>query len=246
MNQTADAQQIDKNQHPAVALIVGASSGLGRALALELADRYHLVLLASSSARLEETDDLLRRQSGQSATLVAMNLENHDEIDAVVAGLWQRFGRLDLLCLCAANTTEATPLAHLAQKDFDKMLNVNLSAPFRILRACDAILRHTAHAQIAAITGRMSADGVAPNAFTAGFDASKAALMQLVQSYALELGQTSTRAFTVDPGHFGSRLRRTVFPGQKSANLPDASEKARKIAEIVLNGNAVNAAHYDV
>ena len=229
-----------------VALLVGASSGLGRELALALAEHYHLVLLASSQARLEETDDLLREKYGTSATLVPLDLKKHDTIDAMIAGLWQRFGRLDLLCLIAATIGEATPLAHCDPKKFNDMINVNLSAPFRILRACDAVLRQSPDAQVACITGMMSENGTTPNAFTAGFDASKAALLQLSQSYARELEQTSVRAFTIDPTCFESRLRRKVFPGQKSDTLPSASEKAAKIAEILLNNQASNGTHYTV
>ena len=234
------------SQNKPIALLVGASSGLGREIALILAEHYHLVLLASAQARLEETDDLLREKYGVSATLVPMNLEKHDEIDAMIASLWQRFGRLDLLCLLAATIAEATPLAHCDPKGFNKMLNVNFVAHFRILRACDAILRQSENALVASITGTMSTDGKTPNAYTAGFDASKAALLQLMHSYARELEQTSVRAITIDPACFASRLRRKIFPGQKSESLPSAADKAAKIAKILLDHQVINAAHYDV
>ena len=229
-----------------VAFLVGASSGLGRALACALVKSYQLILLASSRARLEETDDMLRKNHGVSATLVPMNLERHDDIDAMVAGIWRRFARLDLLCGLAATIAEAAPLAHTDPKAMLKMTMVNTLAHFRLLRACDAMLKNTMQSRVMMITGGMRDDGQTPNAFTAGFDASKAALQKLTQSYALELGQSEVKAVTIDPGCFESRLRRKVFPGQTARTLPQASKKAQAIAQLLRDDQFMNGAHCDI
>lgn len=229
-----------------VALLVGASSGLGRALAVALAKDYRLILLASSQARLEQTDDLVRQQSGKSATLVPFDLQNHDDIHAMVARIWQRFTRLDLFIGLAATIAEASPLAHLSPELHEKMHRVNYLGIARILSSCDPVLRHTENARVIMITGTMNNTDDTPNAYTAAFNASKAALDTLSSSYALELEQTSVRVATVHPRPFASRLRRKIFPGLAENALPSAREKAETLVKILRNDTFTNGMHLEI
>lgn len=226
-----------------IALISGGSSGLGLALAQRLAAEYHPVLLARSTARLEMADDSLRQQGIEGATLVPMDLRDHTNIDSMIAGLYQRFGRLDLLVGAAATICPSAPLAHCDPGQVEDMYAVNLLANFRLLRASDALLRQARAGMVVMITGRMGVDDK-PNAFTAAFDATRAALETLTLHYALELSQTPLRAVTVDPGAFASSLRRVVFPGIKDDSLPSASEKAEALAKLILDNDLVNGRHY--
>ena len=219
-----------------IALLVGASSGLGAALAQAIAPHYHLVLVARTQARLEVLDDALRAQ-GHSATLVPVDLaEQHDHIDHIVAGLWQRFTRLDLLVGLAATTADASPLAHLAPPDFTRMMMVNCQAHYRFLRATDALLRQAPKGRALMVGGRLHNDYKAKhNPFTAGFDASKAALEQMTHNFCAELSHTNLKAGLVLPHPFDSRLRRIVYPGQSPEKLSSATQQAAYLTQHILN-----------
>ena len=214
-----------------VALITGASRGIGAAVArLFGAEGAHLVLVARTVGGLEAVDDSVRAAGG-SATLVPLDLTQADKIDQMVVALYERFGRLDILVGNAGMLGELGPLAHLDIKTFQRLLDLHVAANWRLIRACDALLRR-APAGRALFTA--CAAGHEPTAYWSGYAVTKAALEMMVRVYAGELDKTQVRASLIDPGPVATALRREAFPGEDPATLSKPDEVARRFLEAVL------------
>lgn len=197
-----------------VALVTGASRGIGRATALALAAAgAHVVLTARSQGGLEETDDLIRNDGG-TATLLPLNLvKEADQLDMLGPSLVQRFGRLDILVHAAGLLAKLTPVAHIAPRDWSESLAVNASAAYRLIRACDPPLR-------AAPAGRaVFLHDSQPGAYWSLYGAAKAAQAHLVQGWATEVATTKLRVALLDPGPVATNLRAAAFPGEDQAAL---------------------------
>jgi NAD(P)-dependent dehydrogenase (short-subunit alcohol dehydrogenase family) len=192
-----------------LALITGASRGLGAALAHRFAaEGAKLVLLARDTEALEKLDDALRAD-GHSATLVPLDLRQFDRLDAMAASLHERFGSLDILVSCAAALGHLAPTGHFDPALWEEIIDVNLTANWRLIRALDPLLRASSAGRAifaTCIAARESEPYWAPYA------ASKAALEALVKSYAEEVAQTTLRVNLVDPGPMRTTLRFAAFP----------------------------------
>lgn len=202
-----------------VALVTGASRGIGRATALALAAAgAHVVLTARSQGGLEETDDLIRAAGG-TATLLPLDLiKEADQLDMLGPSLVQRFGRLDILVHAAGLLAKLTPVAHIAPRDWSESLAVNASAAYRLIRACDPPLR-------AAPAGRaVFLHDSQPGAYWSLYGAAKAAQAHLVQGWAAEVTTTSLRVALLDPGPVATNLRAAAFPGEEQAGLRQPAE----------------------
>jgi NAD(P)-dependent dehydrogenase (short-subunit alcohol dehydrogenase family) len=217
--------------HGRLALITGASRGLGAAVAKRYAaEGAQLILLARDSAALEKLDDELRA-SGPGATLVPLDLKDFDRIDAMAAALGERFGMLDILAACAGTLGHLAPTGHYEPALVQEIIDVNFTANWRLVRALDPLLR-------AAPAGRAifatCAAAREPRAYWAAYAASKAALEAMVKSYADELGQTKLRANLVDPGPLRTALRFAAFPFEEPDKIKppeDATEPFVALAE---------------
>jgi NAD(P)-dependent dehydrogenase (short-subunit alcohol dehydrogenase family) len=226
-----------------VALITGASRGIGAAVAMRFAaEGAHLVLTARTTGGLEEVDDQIRAIGG-SATLVPLDLRDWDRIDDLAAALYQRWGRLDILVGNAGEFGVLSPLGHIPPKTWAEVVNINLNANWRLIRGLDPLLR-------AATAGRaiFVTSGIARGVFAywGAYAVSKAALEMLVRIYAVEIAKTSVRANLIDPGIVRTRLRARAFPGENPAHLPlpeDVTEAflALALPECTRNGDIVNA-----
>jgi NAD(P)-dependent dehydrogenase (short-subunit alcohol dehydrogenase family) len=229
-------------------LVVGASRGLGRAVALACAaEGAHLVLVARTQGALEELDDAIRARAAGAedvpgATLITLDLGDGKLVDALGAALFQRFGRLDGLVVCAAELGVLTPLAHLDPALFARLMAVNVLAPQRLIRTLDPLLR-------AAPAGRAvfatCEPGRHPHAYWGGYAAAKAALEMLVRVYAAELRITNAKVNLVDPGPMETALRRRAFPGEVAGKQPQPATLAPAIVELLtpdcqLNGELVS------
>lgn len=211
-----------------LALVTGASRGIGAAVAVELARRgVHVVLLARTQGGLDETDDAVRAVGG-TATLLPMDLRDSAAIDPVGPSIATRFGRLDILVHSAAMLGRLTPVAHIQPGDWDNALGVNLTATWRLIRTCDPLLR-------AAPAGRavFLSDSLveAPRAYWGIYGATKAGMAHLVQTYASE-SPAPMRVSLFDPGVVATRLRAEAFPGEDRTVLPTPAEAATHIAEL--------------
>jgi NAD(P)-dependent dehydrogenase (short-subunit alcohol dehydrogenase family) len=206
-----------------IALITGASRGLGAAIAEKFAmEGAHVILVARTQGGLEETDDRVRAAGGQ-ATLVPLDLVKFDEIDRMAAAVAQRFGRLDILVGNAATLPPLTPVGHLSPKDWQATMDLNVTANWRLLRAFDPGLRRSESGRVIMVTSGMAMEA---SAYWAAYAASKAALETMIASYAKEIGFTKVRANLLDPGAMRTGMRATAFPGEDPNSLRPPEEVA--------------------
>ncbi len=206
-----------------IALITGASRGLGAAIAEKFAmEGAHVILVARTQGGLEETYDRVRAAGGQ-ATLVPLDLVKFDELDRMAAAVAQRFGRLDILVGNAATLPPLTPVGHLSPKDWQATMDLNVTANWRLLRAFDPGLRRSESGRVIMVTSGMAMEA---SAYWAAYAASKAALETMVASYAKEIGFTKVRANLLDPGAMRTGMRATAFPGEDQNSLRPPEEVA--------------------
>lgn len=227
-----------------VALITGASRGIGAAVARRFAaEGAHVVLLARTQGGLEEIDDDIRAMGG-SCTLVPLDLRQPDQIDQMGLALFQRFGRLDILVGNAAVLGGLSPVGHYAIKDWTEVMAVNVTANWRLIRSFDALLRQSDAGRAIFVTSGVTR-GVFP--YWSAYAASKAALETMARSWAAEVERTSPlRVNLVDPGVVRTRMRAEAFPGEDPAQHPPPEAVAEIFVELASpecrrNGEIVRA-----
>jgi NAD(P)-dependent dehydrogenase (short-subunit alcohol dehydrogenase family) len=200
-----------------IALITGASRGIGAAVAERFArEGAHVVLAARTVGGLEEVDDAVRAAGG-TATLVPVDLRDFVKIDELAAKLLDRWGRLDILVGNAAEFGVFSPLGHIDPATWAEVMDLNLTANWRLIRAMDPLLRAAPGGRAIFVTSEV-ARGVFP--YWGPYAASKAGLEMLVKIYAGEISQTRVRANLIDPGTVRTRLRAHAFPGEDPNRLP--------------------------
>ncbi len=214
-----------------VALVTGASRGLGAATAVELAGHgAHLVLVAKTMGGLEETDDAIRAAGG-TATLLALDLREPDKLESIAPSVFARFGRLDILVHCAAILGKLTPVGHATAADRTDVLAVNTLAAWRLIQSCEPPLRHAPAGRAVFATDAMAA---APDAYWGAYAASKAAAQTLVLTWAAEVASTNLRVNLFDPGPIRTKLRAAAFPGQPPDRVPPPDAAAKAMAALCL------------
>jgi len=213
-----------------IALVTGASRGIGRASALALAEAgAHVIAVARTQGALEQLDDEIRARTGQSATLVPLDIADGDALDKLGFAIYERFQRLDVLVHAAAILGPMTPVAHIEPKHWDRVLAVNLTATYRLIRTTEPLLRAApAGRAIFLTTGRVAR----PKAFWGPYGATKAAMENLIRTWADELEQTTVRAVLLDPDVMRTKMRAEAMPGEDPATLPDPSEIGPLIVEL--------------
>ena len=215
-----------------VALVTGASRGIGAAVALELARMgAHCVLTARTQGALEEMDDAIRAVGG-SCTLFPLDLQkNGEQLDMVGPSIVQRFGRLDILVHAAGVLGKLTPVAHIMPSDWQEAVAVNLTACWRLIRTCDPPLRAAAAGRAVFLTDvRVET----PLAYWGLYGFGKAGQEHLVRTWAAELASTRARVNLVDPGAVATKLRRNAMPGEDQATLRQPADVAPAIAGLCL------------
>ena len=226
-----------------IALITGASRGIGRAVALAFAkEGAHVIATARTQGALEELDDDIGRRGG-STTLVPLDLTDGAGIDRLGAAIYERWGRLDILVGNAGMLGDLSPLSHIAPEDWDAIIALNLTANWRLIRSLDVLLRRSEAGR-----GIFVSSGVARSckAYWGGYAVSKAALEALVKIWAAELENTSTaRVNLLNPGPIRTRLRARAFPGEDPATLPTPEDLAPLFVEMARsdydrNGEVIN------
>jgi NAD(P)-dependent dehydrogenase (short-subunit alcohol dehydrogenase family) len=199
-----------------VALITGASRGIGAAMARRYAaEGAHVVLLARGQGGLEEIDDAIRAAGG-GATLVPMDLADTSAIDGLAGPLLDRFGRLDILLANAAMLGRLTPLAQYPPDLWRQVFDVNLHANWRLIRALDPLLRASPAGRALFVTSGITRS-LAP--YWGAYAASKAALEAMVAIYAKEVEHSNLRVNLVNPGPTRTALRAQAFPGEDARAL---------------------------
>jgi NAD(P)-dependent dehydrogenase (short-subunit alcohol dehydrogenase family) len=226
-----------------IALITGASRGIGAAVAERFAQEgAHVILAARTVGGLEEVDDAVRAAGG-SATLVPVDLRDFIKIDELAAKLFERWGRLDILVGNAAEFGVFSPLGHIDPATWAEVTELNLTANWRLIRVMDPLLRAAPAGRAIFVTSGV-ARGVFP--YWGPYAASKAGLEMLVKIYAGEITKTRVRANLIDPGVVRTRLRARAFPGEDPAPLPPPESVADAFLALALpectrNGEVVMA-----
>jgi NAD(P)-dependent dehydrogenase (short-subunit alcohol dehydrogenase family) len=220
-----------------VALVTGASRGIGAAAAVELARLgAQVVITARTQGGLEETDDAVRALGGQ-ATIVPLDLREGAQIDAIGPTLFQRFGRLDILVHNAGALGRLTPVSHILPDDWSEVVAVNLSATWRLIRTADPLLRQSPAGRAVFVTESRARE---PRAYWGAMGATKAGMEHLVLTWAQELAITPVRVNLFDPGPVATRMRANAFPGEDPSNLPAPEAVAASLAGLCLSGEARN------
>jgi NAD(P)-dependent dehydrogenase (short-subunit alcohol dehydrogenase family) len=214
-----------------VALVTGASRGLGAATAVELARLgAHVVITGRVQGGLEETDDAVRAVGG-SATLLAFDLAEARTLDILGPSLHERFGRLDILVHAAAVLGVLTPVPHIQAKDMDGALAVHVSATWRLIATCAPMLTVAPAGRAVFVT---TARVRAPKAYWGIYGATKAALEHLALTWADETASSALRVNLFDPGKMGTKLRRAAYPGEDQSVLPTPADVAPRLAALCL------------
>ena len=209
-----------------IALVTGASRGIGYATALALAKAgAHIVAVARTQGGLEELDDAIRALGG-SATLVPLNVTDSDGIARLGAALHERHGKLDILVGNAGVAGPSSPLGHIELKPWLDAMAVNLTANFQLIRCMEPLLRQSDAGRAVFITSSSAAK--AP-AYRGPYAASKAALEALVRVWAAETATTPIRANLFNPGPIRTRMRATVMPGEDPSTLDTPAQVAEAI-----------------
>lgn len=214
-----------------IALVTGASRGIGRACTLALAKAgAQVIACGRAKAALEELDDEIFAATGQHATLIPFDITDNDAFDRLSSVLFERFGRIDTLVHAAAISGTLSPVTHHEPKDFDKVVAVNLGATYRLLRALEPLLRQSAAGRaIFLTTGASVTEG---RAFWGPYGATKAAMETLVRAWADEIEITPIRAAIVSPGAMRTRMRAAAYPGEDPESVPLPAEIAPLILEL--------------
>jgi NAD(P)-dependent dehydrogenase (short-subunit alcohol dehydrogenase family) len=202
-----------------IALITGATRGIGRAVALAYAHAgAHLVLTGRTAGALEELDDEIKRATGRTepSSLITLNLKHGDKIDNLGPQLYQRFGKLDVLVSCAGILGTLTPLGHLTTDAWAETIEINLTANMRLIRTLDPLLKRADAGRAIFVTSGAAAG---KNAYWGPYAASKAGLDALVKTYAAELANTNMRANLLSPGPIRTAMRAKAFPGEDPLTL---------------------------
>jgi len=205
-----------------IALVTGATRGIGRASALALAAAgAHVIAVGRTQGALEELDDEISGLGVQRPTLVPLDLTEGEAIDVLGHEIFTRHGHLDVLVHAAGMLGGLWPVAHIDPKLWDKVVATNLTSVYRLIRSMEPLLRRADAGRALFLT---SGRAVRPKAFWGSYAATKAALEALVRCWADEIEHTNVRAVLVDPNQMRTRMRAEAFPGEDPDTLPHPSE----------------------
>lgn len=227
-----------------VALVTGATRGLGRAVSLALAaEGAHVILVARTVGALEEVDDEVRAL-GSTATLVALDLRNADKLDALGPSIFQRWDRLDVLIGNAGVLGPLSPLNHVTADAWAEVLDVNLSANWRLIRTLDPLLRRAPAGRALFVSSAIGSTKL--RAYWGPYAVSKAGLEALVKTYAAEVENTNVRANVVNPGRMRTQMRAKAYPGEKPETVPLPETVAARMLDLVLPEATSNGVVFDL
>jgi len=200
-----------------VAVVTGASRGIGYTTAKTLAkEGAHIIAIARTVGSLEALDDDIKSIGGQT-TLVPLDITDYDAIDRLGGIIADKYGKLDILIGNAATLGDITPISHLKPKVWQQLLDINVTANYRLIRSLDPLLRAADHGRAVFIGSSQVARD--PRAFWGGYAASKAALECLVKTYAAEVEKSNLRVNILNPGAIRTAMRARAVPGENPDTL---------------------------
>jgi NAD(P)-dependent dehydrogenase (short-subunit alcohol dehydrogenase family) len=225
-----------------IALVTGASRGIGAATAVAFARAgAHVVAVARTVGGLEEVDDAIRAAGG-TATLAPLDITDSEGVARLGAALRERYGKLDILVGNAAVLGPASPLGHVTPKDWDDVMKLNVTANWRLIGATDALLRQSDAGRAVFLTSGAAHN---PRAYLGPYAASKAALEALARTYAAETENTAVRVNLFNPGPTRTRMRAQLMPGEDPMTLPTPEDVAAKIVDLCQPGASETGKFYD-
>ena len=225
-----------------IALVTGASRGIGHATALALARAgAHIVAIARTVGGLEELDDAIRADGG-SATLVPLDLRDTDGVVRLASALNERYQRLDVLVGNAGVLGPMSPLGHVEPKAWDEVIAINVTANFHLIRAMDPLLRASEAGRVVFVS---SGAATSNRAYWGPYSISKAALNALARTYAAETVTTNVRVNLFNPGPTRTRMRAAAMPGEDPMTLKTAEPVAAKIVDMCLPDFQETGKFYD-
>jgi short-subunit dehydrogenase len=215
-----------------LALVTGASRGIGAATAEALAAvGYHVVLTARTASGLEDVENRIH-DAGGSATIAPMDLTDGDSIGRLATAISERWGALDVLVLNAAMLGTLTPVPHIDPKEFGRVMTLNVTAQATMIAAFDAMLRAAPGGKVIGIT---SSVGTTPRAYWGAYGASKAGFDALLGAYADETtGRVSVAI--VDPGATRTAMRAKAYPGEDPSSLKEPKIVAQRLISLIADG----------
>jgi len=217
-----------------LALVTGASRGIGAAAAEALAAAgAHVVLTARTEGGLEEVEARIHARGG-TATIAPLDLTDGDHVDRLAQAVAARWAKLDVLLLNAAMLGDLMPLPHVPPAQFDRIMALNVTAQYRLIRAFDPLLRASDAGRVVAVTSSVARE---PRAYWGPYAASKAALEALVDSYGQEVRNLGAiRTAVLDPGGTRTKMRAQAFPGEDPATLKSPEVVAEAIVAMLSDG----------
>jgi NAD(P)-dependent dehydrogenase (short-subunit alcohol dehydrogenase family) len=222
-----------------IALITGASRGLGRAIALAYArEGAHVLLLARSLATLGRVDDEIRAASGK-ASLIPLDLTDGGAIDALGPSLYERYGHLDVFVGNAAILGRLSPLPHIPSEHWERIFAVNVTANWRLIRTLDPLLRRSEAGRAIFVTSSVARSR---RPYWAPYSVSKAALEALAMTYANETAEAGITVNLVDPGAMATRMRSEAYPGEDPKTLPDPAAATEIFVRLAMAANTKSGA----
>jgi NAD(P)-dependent dehydrogenase (short-subunit alcohol dehydrogenase family) len=215
-----------------IALITGASRGIGRAVAEKFAaEGAHVLLIARTREALEQVDDAIRSLGG-TATLIPLNLAHGPKIDALGPTLYERFGKLDILVGNAAILGRLSPLTHIPSQHWEQVLRVNVTANWRLIRTLDPLLRRSDAGRVIFVTSSGVANSA--RAYWAPYSVSKAGLECLAKTYANETQDSPIKVNLIDPGATATSMRAEAYPGEDQSTLKTPEAVAERFVALAM------------
>ena len=225
-----------------IALVTGASRGIGAELALQLAESgAHVVAVARTVGGLEELDDRIKAVGG-TATLVPLDIKDMDGIARLALALHERYGRLDVMVGNAGVLGSLSPLGHVEPKDFDNLFAVNVTANWQLIRTMDPLLKASSAGRAVFLTSGLSWRA---QAYTGVYAATKAALDALVRTYAAETVTTNVKVNAFNPGPTRTKMYASGWPGADQSKLAPPEDIARAIVSLCLPSCGESGKMYD-
>ena len=213
-----------------VALVTGASRGLGRSIAKSLAlGGAELILVGRTISALEELDDEIK-SIGSKSTIVPMDLEDNEKIDILGGEINKKWGKLDILVSNAGIVGEITPISHLDPKIWNKVINLNLNVNFRLIRSFEPLLKNSDKSYAIFISDNNIKK---INPFWAAYNISKLGLETLVETWKKEITLTNIKAIVFNPGDMKTDLRASFMPGEKNNDLSTPEDISKKIIDLI-------------
>jgi NAD(P)-dependent dehydrogenase (short-subunit alcohol dehydrogenase family) len=214
-----------------IALVTGASRGLGREMALHLArEGAHIIATARTQGGLEELDDAIRA-AGSTATLVPLDVRDYDGIDRLGAAIFERWKKLDIFVGNAGALGKITPLAHVDPKVWAESIDVNITSNYRFIRSLDPLLRSADWARVVFVTSGLA---FKCTPYWGAYSVGKAGLEAVMRTYANEMANTSVRSNCFSPGATRTKMRATAMPGEDPMTLPTPEEVSAQMVAMCL------------